>query len=200
MNPHAILGVPSNASAREIRKAYCGLALQYHPDKNPNGAVKFREATDAYKALTDGGTFGGTGAVSVAPVASPPPEPSPWPRRSAEPPRSWYAPRTSYRAEPQGPPDPTRPWSQGSPGAQGGSSYEPPTPRADDGRGYGRPQTWAVYPTYEAYPAPSSYPWTETDSTILGQMIEVLFYEEFGVRWVDLPREAQEVLLREVRW
>jgi len=56
-----------------------------------------------------------------------------------------------------------------------------------------------VYPTYPEYPAPSNYPWTEADSEILGQMIEVLFYEEFGVRWADLPREAQEVLLRGVR-
>lgn len=198
MNPHAILGVPPNASAREIRKAYCDLALRFHPDKNPNGTARFREATDAYKALTE--REPAPASYAPAAPAAPTPAESPWPRRSAEPPRSWYAPRTSYRAEPPGPPDPTRPWSQGAPGAQNGSSYEPPTPRADDGRGYGRPQSWGVYPTYEAYPAPSSYPWTEADSTILGQMIEVLFYEEFGVRWVDLPREAQEVLLRDVRW
>jgi len=78
------------------------------------------------------------------------------------------------------------------------------TPRADDGRGYGQayPQSfqgWAVYPTYAEYPAPSSYPWNETNAEILGQMIEVLFFEEFGVRWADLPREAQEVLLRGAR-
>jgi len=29
-------------------------------------------------------------------------------------------------------------------------------------------------------------------------MIELLFFEEFGVRWADLPREAQEVLLRAI--
>jgi|SRR5271166_3765029 len=203
MNPHAVLGVSENASARAIRKAYCDLALKYHPDKNPSGVAKFREATDAYKALMDGGSGmgGGAGAAPPAPHAPPyaAPAESPWPRRSAEPPRDWYPPRERYRPEPPAPPDPTRPWSQGA-------GYEPPIPRADDGRGYGRaqayPQTlqaWAVYPTYPEYPSPSNYPWTEADSEILGQIIEVLFYEEFGVRWVDLPREAQEVLLRGVR-
>ena len=195
MDPHAILGVSANASAREIRKAYCGLALQYHPDKNPNGAVKFREATDAYKALTEGGTFGGAGAASWA---DPAPASSPWPARSQEPPRHWYPPREQprsyYRPEPPPPPDPSRPWSQDA------TSYAPPNPRADDGRGFGQPRAaWSVYPTYAEYPRPSDYPWTQTDSEILGQMIEVLFYEEFGIRWADLPREAQEVLLRGVR-
>lgn len=200
-SPHAILGVSENASAREIRKAYCGLALQYHPDKNPNGAAKFREATDAYKALTDGtnGTNGTNGAGAVWADAAP--APSPWPPRSPEPPRAWYppreaphAPRTRYRPEPQSPPDPSRPWSQDA------TSYAAPSPRADDGYGYARPRAaWSVYPTYAEYPQPSSYPWTEADSEILGQTIEVLFFEEFGVRWADLPREAQEVLLRGIR-
>jgi DnaJ domain len=184
MNPYAILGVSESASAREIRKAYCGLALQYHPDKNPNGAARFREATDAYKALTEGGW---------APTT---PTPSPWPSRSPDPPRHWYPPRESprYRSEPPAPPDPSRPWSQDS------TSYAPPNPRTNDGRGVGQPRVaWSVYPMYAEYPRPSDYPWTETNSEILGQMIEVLFFEEFGIRWADLPREAQEVLLRGVR-
>jgi DnaJ domain len=172
MNPYAILGVSESASAREIRKAYCGLALQYHPDKNPNGAARFREATDAYKALTEGGW---------APTTPTTPTPSPWPSRSPDPPRHWYPLRESprYRPEPPAPPDPSRPWSQDS------TNYAPPNPRAN--------------PTYAEYPRPSDYLWTETNSEILGRMIEVLFFEEFGIRWADLPREAQEVLLRGVR-
>ena len=186
MSPHAILGVSENASAREIRKAYCGLALRYHPDKNPSGAAKFREATDAYKALTDGGTFSGTGAVSWAP----PTPPSPWPGRSAEPPRDWYPPRTRYRPEPPTPPDPSRPWSQD------GTSYTPPSPRADDGRGFGQPRpAWSNYAEY----LKPNIQWDALNSETFGQMIEAMFYEEFGIHWADLPREAQEVLLRGIR-
>ncbi len=51
-----ILGVPRNAAAEEIKKAYRKAALQHHPDRNPNDKKaedKFKEATEAYQVLSD---------------------------------------------------------------------------------------------------------------------------------------------------
>jgi DnaJ-class molecular chaperone len=50
------LGVSENATPDEIKAAYRTLAKKYHPDANqsdPEAERKFREATDAYKALKD---------------------------------------------------------------------------------------------------------------------------------------------------
>ena len=53
---YATLGVPKDANAEDMKRAYRKLAMQYHPDRNPNdkGAeAKFKELNEAYDVLKD---------------------------------------------------------------------------------------------------------------------------------------------------
>lgn len=53
---YEVLGVPHDADAEAIKKAYRKLALQYHPDRNPGDKTaeeKFKELAEAYEVLSD---------------------------------------------------------------------------------------------------------------------------------------------------
>ena len=53
---YEVLGVGRQADEGELKQAYRKLALQYHPDRNPDDEVaeeKFKEASEAYAVLSD---------------------------------------------------------------------------------------------------------------------------------------------------
>ncbi|MDP4582134.1 MAG: molecular chaperone DnaJ [Saprospiraceae bacterium] len=53
---YEVLGVSKSADAAELKKAYRKLAVQYHPDRNPDDKIaedKFKEAAEAYEVLSD---------------------------------------------------------------------------------------------------------------------------------------------------
>jgi hypothetical protein len=55
---YTILGVPTNASLQEVKKAFRTLAHQYHPDKQTStdsafATIHFKEIQEAYAVLSD---------------------------------------------------------------------------------------------------------------------------------------------------
>ena len=77
---YEVLGVPRDADAALLKKAYRELALKYHPDQNPDNPeaeASFKEVSEAYTVLSDpdtrskydrggfGAFHGGTSGVDI---------------------------------------------------------------------------------------------------------------------------------------
>src|ERR1700743_125578 len=56
MDYYEVLGVERTADDGELKTAYRKLAMQFHPDRNPNNPEaeeKFKECSEAYQVLSD---------------------------------------------------------------------------------------------------------------------------------------------------
>lgn len=63
---YQILGISSNSSIEDIKKAYRSLALKFHPDRG-GSEEKMKELNEAYEYLINNQEkrFGGLGVVST---------------------------------------------------------------------------------------------------------------------------------------
>jgi hypothetical protein len=53
-NDLRILGLSEKASLQDIKTAFKKLALEFHPDKNPEGETRYKEIVNAYERLIPG--------------------------------------------------------------------------------------------------------------------------------------------------
>lgn len=99
MDPYAVLGLQSGASAEEIRRAFRRMAAKWHPDRNPGdkrAAEIFKQATAAYDLLTnprkplDGAPRTGSRPTPAPPVVPTPPFVRRGKKKKA--PRAWSVP------------------------------------------------------------------------------------------------------------
>jgi DnaJ domain len=70
--PYGVLGVPYNATDREIRAAYIKLAKEFHPDNwpdDPATEIRFKRITEAYNTLRDRHSYTGSRQNSQSPGA-----------------------------------------------------------------------------------------------------------------------------------
>ena len=67
LDPYSVLGVPSNASMDDIKKAYRKLSRMYHPDANVNNPnkeqaeEKFKQVQEAYNQILNERERGSSG-------------------------------------------------------------------------------------------------------------------------------------------
>ena len=54
-NYYELLGIPKDASEEQVRKAFRGLAMEWHPDRNRSAEAegRFKEINEAYQVLID---------------------------------------------------------------------------------------------------------------------------------------------------
>ena len=70
MNPYKVLGVPENADAETVKKAYYDLVKKYHPDKYANNPLKelaeekLKEINEAYDMIMNKTSAGGSSSYS----------------------------------------------------------------------------------------------------------------------------------------
>jgi len=76
-DPYRVLGVPSDASVAEVKRAYRLLAKRNHPDAGDGSLARFLEIQAAYEVLVRSGPHGATRPGSARPSGRRPAQQSP---------------------------------------------------------------------------------------------------------------------------
>lgn len=139
---YAALGLGTEATTAELRRAYRALALQLHPDRNPDpaAAARFRAITEAYAVLADPTRRADYDNVRATPPTAAAAEPGSvddYAPASDPVPYTDYAPADGYAPPPPPPPTPARaPAPASGTGVQVPGGW--PTGRINTGRLFGR--------------------------------------------------------------